>query len=175
MFMRESGKRWWKSLCFACVATERCVYVLPPRLRCEERSGVQLGPAPPHLEECSIGQQAQVCAACSVSKCQSSSFKSGSDWMSSLKILSLVSPNQEIKHASPGFILILTVFGTIWNHCCFTHSLSGALWTLRRCCCLGNRAVLSWKEAPQPPTQTPPAWKTKVCSAHTLVWVHTWV
>lgn len=39
--------------------------------------------------------------------------------MSYLKILSLVSPHEEIKHTLPGFILILTLFRTIRNHLFF--------------------------------------------------------
>lgn len=71
-----------KVICFSCLATERCLYVLPSRLRCEERSGVQLRPAPPHLEECSICQQAQVCAASWVTEYQPSiiSFQEG-QWL----------------------------------------------------------------------------------------------
>lgn len=37
------------------------LHVLPPGLRCKERSGDQLRAAAPYLEERPVGQQAQVC------------------------------------------------------------------------------------------------------------------
>lgn len=51
------------TLSVCCVFSECRLHVLSTRLRCKERSGVQLGTAPPHLEERPICQQAQVRAS----------------------------------------------------------------------------------------------------------------